>query len=412
MDVSSLDWVRLSFVDVFGVPNSIQVPAHRFSATVANGEPFDGSAVEGRARVIETDMLLRPDPSTLVEVEEGIGRAVCTVQTRDGAPWPGDPRTALIMVLDDIDELARAYTVAAELEFYLLDDTRAPIDRGGYYNEFEGLGTEIVREAADQLAACNVSIDAVHLEAGPGQYELDLAPLPALQAADAIVLAKQIVRQVASAYGVKPTFMARPFSNEAGSGLHMHQRISDGAFSSDGALTPEGRSFVAGQLAHARALSALAAPTVNSYKRLHSGPEAPSASVWAHVNRGALIRVSSYRGADASIEFRGSDPSANPYILLAGLLVCGADGIQNKTDLPEPMEEDIRSFDPAGDSVVFKPVPRDLDEALDALLADDVLVDGFDRALLGRLVDGRRADAQAYRSQVSSWEFDRYVDEG
>jgi len=211
---------------------------------------------------------------------------------------------------------------------------------------------------------------------------------------------------------LRATFMPRPFADDPGSGLHLLQRVPGQFFADDGSLDEMGGAFVAGQLLHARALSALAAPTVNSYKRLHSGAEAPTAAVWAHVNRGALIRVSSYMGRDASIEFRGADPSANPHLLLAGLLVAGADGIERGLSLPPAVEEDLGGFDPAGsDSVRFDALPRDLDDALDALLSDDVMVDAFDRQLMSRLVDGRRAEAAAYRNQVTGWEVERYLDE-
>jgi len=180
----------------------------------------------------------------------------------------------------------------------------------------------------------------------------------------------------------------------------------------DGLMSEEGRCFLAGQLAHGRGLVALAAPTVNSYKRLHSGPEAPAASVWAHLNRGALIRLSPNVLGGATLEFRASDPSANPYLLFAGFLAAGADGIITDLELPPAFEEEIGSFDPAAiDSTRSEPLPRDLDEALDALMSDDVLVDTFDQQLLSRLVDGRRAEAAAYRAQVTPWEIDRYLDE-
>jgi glutamine synthetase len=220
-----------------------------------------------------------------------------------------------------------------------------------------------------------------------------------------------LLREEAAEYGLRATFMARPWAGEPGSGLHLHQRSAT-LIDAAGKLTEDGVRYVAGQLTHARGLSALAAPNVNSYKRLHSGHEAPGAVVWANSNRGALVRVSGYRGEGASIEYRGADPSANPYLLIAGLLLSGAHGIDADLDLPPPLEEDLQTFDPAAtDSHRFEPLPRDLDQALDALLADDLLVDAFDGQLLSRLVDGRRAEADTYRGYVTDWERDRYLDE-
>jgi len=412
--VSALDgvsWVGLTFVDVFGLLNSVQLPAERFDAAVSDGEPFDGSALEGRARYLEADMLLRPDPGSVLRLDHGIARAVCDVLTLDGKPWPGDPRTALEAVAATVADLAERWSAGVELEFYLLTADELPVDRGGYFDDIvEGPGTATVREAADRLRACGLEIDACHHEAGPGQYELDLAALPPVPLADALVFAKQVVKEAAAAAGLRATFMPRPFDGEPGSGLHLHQHV-DGLVV-DGNLEDDGRAFIAGQLAHARGLSALAAPTVNSYKRLHSGPEAPGAVVWAHKNRAALIRLSSFRGREASIEYRGADPSANPYLLIAGLLASAAHGLEADLELPPPLEEDVGTFDPAGaDAIRYEPLPRDLDDALDALLADDVLADAFDRQLMSRLVDGRRAEAEEYRAHVTRWEVARYRDE-
>ena len=412
--MSALDgvsWVGLTFVDVFGLLNSVQLPAERFDAAVSDGEPFDGSALEGRARYLEADMLLRPDPGSVLRLDHGIARAVCDVLTLDGKPWPGDPRTALEAVAATVADLAERWSAGVELEFYLLTADELPVDRGGYFDDIvEGPGTATVREAADRLRACGLEIDACHHEAGPGQYELDLAALPPVPLADALVFAKQVVKEAAAAAGLRATFMPRPFDGEPGSGLHLHQHV-DGLVV-DGNLEDDGRAFIAGQLAHARGLSALAAPTVNSYKRLHSGPEAPGAVVWAHKNRAALIRLSSFRGREASIEYRGADPSANPYLLIAGLLASAAHGLEAGLELPPPLEEDVGTFDPAGaDAIRYEPLPRDLDDALDALLADDVLADAFDRQLMSRLVDGRRAEAEEYRAHVTRWEVARYRDE-
>ncbi len=412
IDLTGISWVRLSFVDVFGVSLSMQIPVDRYESALERGEPFDGSALEGRARLIETDMRLLPDPDTLICIEDGVARAVCIVLGPDGTPWPGDPRTTLATVLDDLGDLGAEYTVAPELEFYLFDEEGDPVDAGGYFDEAESLGMAVVRGAADRLTSYGVRIDSAHHEAGPGQFEIDIAALPPLEAADTLVLTKQIVREEASRAGLEATFMPRPLADEPGSGLHLHQRVGSLLTDEEGALTEEGRRFLAGQLEHARAISAFAAPTVNSYKRLHSGPEAPSAIVWAHVNRGALIKLSPNMNDGATIEFRGADPSANPYLLFAALLVSAAHGLGAGLELPPAFEEEMGTFDPAAvDSTRSELLPRDLEESLDSLVADDVMVDAFDTQLLSRLVDGGRADIEAYSAQVTPWELERYFDE-
>jgi glutamine synthetase len=406
-----LRWIRLAFVDVFGGSHAVQLPADRFELAVQRGAPFDGSALEGRARHLEADMLLRPDPATVLHLGGGLGRAACTVLDRDGSPWPGDPRTALSNVVDEVGELAEGYRAAAELEFYLLAGD-APVDRGGYFGDLEGPGLAVTRSAAQRLSRFGIGVISAHLEAGPGQYELDLAPMGPMALADALILAKQVIRETAAENGVRATFMARPLGSEPGSGLHLHQEVEGRLFDGRGQLDDDGRAFVGGQLAHARGLTALAAPNVNSYKRLHAGPEAPTAAVWAHSNRAAFIRVGSSVERRPAIEFRLADPAANPYLLIAGLLVSAAHGLETGADPGSPFEEDLGGYDPAAaESMQLQPLPRDLDGALDALLADDTLVDAFDSRLLQRLVDGRRAEAEAYRSQVTAWEFERFVDE-
>jgi glutamine synthetase len=418
-DLQGVRWVRLTFVDVFGTSNSLQLPAERFAQAVTSGELFDGSALQGRARSLEADMRLRPDPATIRRTGE-LARVACTVLTPDGMPWPGDPRTALVGMLDadsPVADLGAAWTAATELELYLFEGCAAdhaprPLDRAGYFDDREGQGMSVIRAAAERLGDAGVDILSCHHEAGPGQYELDIAPLSPLDLADALVLAKQTVREVASEAGIVATFMPRPLDGEAGSGLHLNQQV-DGLLDDDGRLSEDGNAFVAGFLTHARALAALASPTVNSYKRLHAGAEAPGAAVWAHVNRAALIRIGAAGSDGGGIEYRAADPSANPYLLVAGILVAAADGLANGLDPGPPLEEVADSYDPARNHAVrYQPLPRSLDEALDALLADDVFIDAFDHRLLANLVDGRRSEAEAYRGHVTGWELDRYLDEG
>ena len=286
------------------------------------------------------------------------------------------------------------------------------MDRADYFGDLDGPGMALTRSSAERLDGFGVEVIGAHAEAGPGQYELDLAAMAPMALADALILAKQVVKEVAATAGLRATFMGRPFTSEPGSGLHLHQLIEGGLFDDRGNLDSTGRGFLAGQLVHAPGLTALAGPTVNSYKRLHSGPEAPSAVVWAHSNRAALLRVGWSAERRPAIEFRLADPSANPYLLLAGLLAAAAHGLEAELDPGAPFEEDLAGWDPSlAESAQLQPLPRDLDAALDALMADDVLVDAFDSRLLTPMVEGRRAEAQAYRAQVTPWEVERYLDE-
>jgi glutamine synthetase len=400
--MADLRWIRLSFSDVFGTSNSLQLPYSAWADAVANGVPFDGSALEGPARVFESDMLLKPVESTLVDLGNGLGRAVCEVLTTAQTAWPGDPRTALRLVVDEFEELSSVWTGTCELEFYLLRPDGTPADRGSYFEDVEDLGSRITRDAADLLIAHGVPVLSVHHEDGPGQYEIDLGPLPPVMLADALVLAKQVIRHSAAIGGLQVTFMPRPLEDAAGSGLHIHQHVAqlvDGS-----SLTPNGAAFVGGILEHAVGMCALFAPTVNSYKRLHATFEAPGAVMWSHRHRAALVRVSSQ-----GIEFRGADPAANPYLLLAGLLLAGADGLEAGHDPGPADDESTGGFEAHVTESRYRPLPRSLDEALDALLADDVLMDGLDPLVIERLIAGRRAEAEAYRRHVTTWERTRYL---
>ena len=404
------DWLQLAFVDVLGNARSLEVPGACFDEAVRTGVVFDGSALEGPARYLEVDMRLQAQPGTLIDLGQGRARVIGAVLTTGGRPWRGDPRAALVEVLDDLPAALDGCTVAAELEFYLLDGEGQPVDRGAYFEDVGGLGPRVVRDAADILQGYGTEVVGCHHEAGPGQYEIDLGPTSPLAMADALVVAKHTIRRVARLAGLTATFMASPPGGGSGSGLHLHQRADALMTPTDGALTDAGRGFVAGQLAHARALSALAAPNVNSYRRLNSGAEAPSAAIWGYSNRAALIRVARDLGPQSSIEFRGADPAANPYLLLTGLLTTGADGVQGDLELPAANDEQFGTFEPAS-AVRFEPLPRHLDEALDALVADEVVTDAFDPLLVEILVTGRRAEVQEYRSRTTSWEVERYLTE-
>ena len=405
----TIEWYVCSFVDVFGQAGSLAVPAAGFDDAVANGVPFDGSALEGRARVLESDMRLRPDPASIVELESGYAQVWCTVVDPSGAPWPVDPRAALIQVLDHVADFAQGIRFSAELEFYLLGSDGEAVDRARYYSSLDGRGADVVLDAASTLASRGVPIAAVHSEAGPGQYELDIGLLAPLAFADAVIRTKDELRRAARRNGLVVTFMARPLPDEPGSGLHVLQS-SAVLLGDDGKLTDDGRAFVAGQLAHAPGLCALAASTVNSYRRLHAGPEAPGAAVWGHVNRAALIRIGAGPAAVAGIEFRGADPTANAHLLVAGLVATGAAGVEENLALAPPNEESTAGFDPSSDSQRFAPLPRTLDDALDAFALDDVLADAFDPRLIQVLLDGRRAETEAFRAHVTTWERDWYRD--
>lgn len=376
------EWTRACFVDLFGELRSVTVPRADGSRQLV----VDASAIEGGIRVLEADCLLDLTDAARLGGLDG-DRLVGIVRSRDGEPWPLDTRAALARISAEVDPATR-WRGIAELEWYCFDDHGDPVDDGGYFDDVVGIGGAIARTACARLIDSGVPVLASHHEAGPGQWELDIGPLGACGLADAVILARAAVRDAALEHGCSASFAARPLAGLPGSGLHLHE-----------VLTPETaeaevRARVGGLLDHAPGLCALAAPTVGSYRRLHAGPEAPSAALWAHEHRGALVRVATAIDGTRSIEYRGADPSANPCIAIAGLVVAAAHGVAEGTDPGEAMDEDPEGFDPLARTAAFPPLPRSLDEAVDALLADDVLVDAFDDRLIHRIVDAERALAR------------------
>ncbi|MFC0080756.1 glutamine synthetase family protein [Aciditerrimonas ferrireducens] len=397
--LSGVRWVRLCFVDLFGTLRAIHVPAPQVRRVLDHGMVFDGSAIEGRVRLLEADRVLHPDPATAVALPDGSARMLGVVLDAEGEPWPLDPRTALLLWLEAHEELAERWRGGAELEWYLVTADLEPADRGSYFSEQTGLGAQVAHRAAETLEGLGVEVLAAHHEGGPGQWELDLGERDPLGLADALTWAKAVVAETAAAQGLRASFAARPLAGQPGSGLHLHQRLDGLALEGD--LAEEARFVIGGLLQHARGLCALAAPSVGSYRRLHSGPEAPGAVVWAHTNRAALVRLGHLADGRPTIEYRGADPTANPYLLLTGLLAAVEDGLANRRFPGKAVEEEPAGLDLAAVEAAPGLLPRSLDAAVDALLEDEVLVDAFDARLVGRLVDGQRAELEAAGANVT-----------
>ena len=408
-----LSFVKLVFVDLFGSARALQVPASRLIHNERPAVYFDGSAIEGRTRLLEEDMLLVPDFSTLMDAGNGIGRAFCRVETPDGLSWPVDPRTALISYCNrsagsTASGLVRRWSASAELEFYILQPDQRPVDRGGYFADIESVGIKVARSVAKRMHALGINVSGMHHEAGPGQYEIDLPALDPVAIADAIILAKQMIVEEARVAGLTVTFAARPLAGEPGSGLHLHQHIEGAAVTPS--LSSDAEAIIAGVLDHAGGLIALAAPSPNSYRRLHAGPEAPGLVIWAHENRSALVRVGMSIDGKASIEFWAADPTCNPYLLVTGLLAVEQAGLDEESRAGRPVEEEPRGFDPAALEVAPRLLPRNLDEALDALLDDEFLCDAFDDRLLSRLVEGSRNEIEAANATIGNMELLSYLE--
>ncbi len=441
IETRGIRFINLEFTDVIGMAKCVTISADQLPETLAHGKWVDGSAIEGFARVAETDMFLRPDLGTFAEVpwrgadgaangasDERVARLICDVLMPTGERFSGDPRAVLIAALADAEASGYRYEVSPELEFFLLREQEGaareplPHDRGGYFDLSTDLAADVRREIVSELGRMGIRIEASHHEVAAGQHELDFVPADALAIADAVVTARYVIKAIAQRRGLWATFLPKPFYGINGSGMHTHQqlvRLRDGsnAFADPAdrqyGLSPLGRHFIAGQLAHAPAISAIVAPLVNSYKRLVPGFEAPDMISWGRVNREALVRVPRAPAGGAAnmrIELRSPDPSCNPYLAFATMLRAGLDGAARELPLPAPVEEGLYTLDEQsrlrrGIGIL----PATLGEALAALQADDVVLGALGEQIAAWFVEAKSLEWAEYRRQVHPWELERYL---
>ncbi len=425
---AGIAYIDLQFTDVTGIIKAVQIPARQIENAFSQGIWFDGSAIEGFARVAEADMFLRPDAATFAILpwetnHQRIGRLICDVYTPNGEPFPGDPRGVLRRALDVARQMGYRYAVAPELEFFMF---RQPLDlsalqtedRASYFDVSDSESRAIQRGIADALDSMGILVESGHHEVGSGQHELDFAPLDALVMADAIMTARLAVKSIAQMNGLFATFMPKPLARVAGSGMHIHQMLYD-AFNganclsdskADYGLSTIGRSFLAGQLHHARGICAVLAPLVNSYKRLVAGLEAPVYVTWAQLNRSALIRVPRGRAEypdSIRIELRSVDASCNPYLALAVMIRAGLDGIARGLELPAAAEEELYLFNAR--RRLLTTLPTSLNEALEAMEQCDLVSDALGLNIFERFLEAKRIEWNEYALEVSPWEIERYL---
>jgi glutamine synthetase len=427
---AGIEVIHLQFADVPGSIKSLTIPASRLERTLESGAWFDGSSVEGLARSAESDLFLRPDPSTFAILPwetTPTARLICDICLPGGAPFPADSRQALKRVLAETSELGFDYRVSVEFEFFVFEDREgagkvghplAPVDRTGYFEVQDSRAAGLCREAIDALGNFGVEVDASHGEVGPGQHEIDIAEQGALEAADAVVALKWALRSLARRSRMLVSFMPKPLEEAPGSGLHISQGLVDRHSGADAFCDPAeryqlslvGAQFIAGQLAHARGMSAILAPLVNSYKRLAGGSEAPSRVTWARIHRGALLRVpESAAGRGTRLELRAPDPSCNPYLALAAMLKTGLDGIINELPLPASAEElgdasDIEEGDLAN------ALPATLGEALEELNWDPVVREALGQSIFEHFLTAKEREWTAFGRHISQWELTRYLE--
>ncbi len=430
IDEENVDFVRLQFTDITGTVKNVSVPASQVEKAFEEGIWFDGSSIEGFVRIQESDMRLEPDPETFAVLpwrsdgDTASARLICDVVNTDGTPFEGGPRQVLKSVLAEAEEMGYTVSIGPEPEFFLFEkdeDGRAttkPHDSGGYFDLApKDLASDVRREIIFTLEQMGFEVEASHHEVADGQHEINFKYDDALSAADNIATFRAVVRAVAEQNDIHATFMPKPISAINGSGMHSHISLFDdegNAFADEDDefnLSETAYKFMGGVLDHAEAFTAVTNPTVNSYKRLVPGYEAPVYVAWSDVNRSALLRVPDAAGASSRFEIRSPDPSCNPYLALAVVIKAGLDGIENDADPGEPVREDIYEFDDEKrEEYGITTLPGNLDTAIDALEDDDVIREALGDHVTEKFAEAKRADYADYKTHVSSWEKEKYLE--
>ena len=433
IDEHNVDFLRLQFTDILGTVKNVSIPASQAEKAFTEGIYFDGSSIEGFVRIQESDMRLTPDPTTFAilpwrDRDDGTasGRLICDVMdTSTGEPFAGDPRGVLKDALNRAAEMGYEVNAAPEPEFFLFEHdeegraTTKTNDAGGYFDLApKDLASDVRRDIIYGLEEMGFEIEASHHEVAQGQHEINFTYDDALTTADNVATFRSVVRAIAAQHDLHATFMPKPIARVNGSGMHTHLSLfaeGENAFH-DGAdefdLNETARQFVAGILDHAPAITAVSNPTVNSYKRLVPGYEAPVYIAWSDRNRSALIRKPAARTPAASrIEARFPDPSCNPYLAFAALITAGLDGIERDLDCPDPVRENIYEFDEAmREEYGIETLPTTLGESISALEADEMIMDALGEHVADTFLEAKRAEVTDYRVSVSEWEKERYLE--
>lgn len=426
----NVQFFRLMFTDINGIIKNVEVPVSQLDKVLANKITMDGSSIDGFVRIEESDMVLYPDLSTYLIFPWGnehgrVARLICSVHRPDGKPFMGDPRNNLIRVVDEMKAKGfTSFNIGPEPEFFLfkLDENGQPTtrlnDKGSYFDFAPlDLGENCRRDIVLELEKMGFEVEASHHEVAPGQHEIDFKYANALEAADNIQTFKLVVKTIARKHGLYATFMPKPLHGINGSGMHMNMSLftKDGnAFydpNTDEKLSDAAMHFLAGLLYHARALTAINNPIVNSYKRLVPGFEAPVYIAWSGHNRSPLVRVPSGRGMSTRLELRSVDPAANPYLSIAAMLEAGLDGLKQKLQPEEAVDRNIYRMKPSERKANhIQDLPSTLHNALKALEDDDVIIASMGDHLYHSFMDSKNMEWAAYRQQVSDWERDQYLE--
>ncbi len=425
-------FLRLMFTDILGIIKNVEVPITQLDKVLDGEMMFDGSSIEGFVRIQESDMYLKPDFNTWLvfswETDSSkkgkVARLICDIVNPDGTPFTGDPRTNLKRVLKEAEELGFTdFNLGPEPEFFLFklnendEVTENLNDNGGYFDLAPNdLAENCRRDIVLELEDLGFEIEASHHEVAPGQHEIDWKYANAVEACDNIQTFKLIVKTVARKYGLHATFMAKPIFGINGSGMHCNMSLfnenGNAFFDEKGPLqlSETAYKFLAGLMDHAPAFTAITNPTVNSYKRLVPGYEAPVYIAWSGRNRTPMIRVPESRGMSTRLEVRSVDPMTNPYLALAVMLKAGLDGIKRDLKATEPTTDNIYEMDAAElESLGIKSLPGNLLEAVESLKKDDTIIEALGEHIFKNFVATKTLEWDQYKATVSQWEKEQYL---
>jgi len=422
-----IQFIRLQFTDILGMTKNIAITVHELDKALRNEMMFDGSSIEGFVRIEESDMYLRPDPTTFTVLpwlgEYAIARMICDIYRPNGEPFEGDPRYVLRKALKKASDLGYDFFVGPECEFFLFqtDEKGNPTtnthDEASYFDLGPVDNGEIARiDMVETLMKMGFAVEAAHHENAPGQHEIDFKYSDALSAADNIITFKLVVKVMAKKNGLHATFMPKPLNNECGNGMHCNMSLfKDGKNvffdeSDANGLSQEAYWFVNGLLKHARAMAAVTNPLVNSYKRLVPGYEAPVYVTWSLGNRSPLIRIPVARGTGTRLEMRNPDPSCNPYLAIAAMLTAGLEGIENKMEPPMARDENIYHMTRAErEAAGIQSLPASLGEAIEALKEDALMREALGEHVFDNFVKAKQIEWEQYAMHVDGWEVGKYL---
>jgi glutamine synthetase len=425
---NNIKFIRLWFTDILGVLKSFAITPKELETALSEGMGFDGSSIQGFARIDESDMIAMPDINTFTllpwrDSETGaVARMFTDVLKPDGTPYEGDPRQVLKRQLAKAAKKGYTMYVGPELEFFYFKDSEGTeyLDKGGYFDLTPlDVASDLRRDTIIALEKMGIDVEYSHHEVAPSQHEIDLRYKDALTMADAAMTYRLTVKEIAMKHGVYATFMPKPVFGENGSGMHCHQSLFKGKKNlffdakDQWGLSADGKSYIAGLLKHAPEFTSIIAQWVNSYKRLVPGYEAPVYVAWARRNRSALVRVPMYKpGKELATrcELRCPDPACNPYLAFAVMLAAGMKGVEEKYELRAPVEEDIFEMTPKElKKHKIYSLPGSLGEAVELTSKSALVKECLGDHVFEKFVENKRIEWDAFRVHVSQWELDRYL---